>query len=168
MARSRSHGLFAELSGQLEVLAPNLAGLVACPLCLRLYSKSDYEAGRLTNGHVVPKALGAKRFTLLCAQCNGHCAKHDNHLVEYVRVMFGARPGAKVKAVEIEVDGQTVTGSLRRNAPGARDPYTISIVPVAGDISALKREPQSTYAPTETSESSSSGDFITSWLISRC
>lgn len=56
--------------GQIFISPPPTMRLIACPLCLRLFTIGDLENRILTPEHVPPKALGGTIETLTCNSCN--------------------------------------------------------------------------------------------------
>jgi hypothetical protein len=88
VGRLSAHKLFSKLSDDLATINVKYRGLVACPLCLRLFAEEgiDIEEPELTEEHIIPRELGGNIKTLTCKLCNNlHGSQIDAHLVQMLR-----------------------------------------------------------------------------------
>jgi len=114
-------------------MVPSLRGVVACPVCLRLFTVSDFESGRLTRGHSLPKSLGNPFHTLLCHRCNGKASRNEAHLKRYGNERWGL-PTRPNERVPVEALGKRYRGTIQQ-APSAQSGQlerTLEIKPELG------------------------------------
>lgn len=119
MARSfAARRLFDEGRSALKSLSWHV-GQYVCPICLRSFSKADFDSGRLTVEHVPPKALGGTALLLTCKACNnwaGHEldaeAKSRKELRQFADGVLGQRKGPLGRAT-IELHGTPLRIDVR-------------------------------------------------------
>ncbi len=88
-------------------LSPNTKRGFVCPICLKLFARTENLSGDLAIEHIVPEALDGRVTTLTCRVCNNtDGAQFDHHLVQRVRLEGRKKPlaagvefcGAKFRA----------------------------------------------------------------------
>jgi hypothetical protein len=88
--RQRLSRLFEAYASNLTACATHLRDTFACPLCLREFSRTEFESGVLTEEHVISRILGGRLITLTCKECNSNGgAELDVHLVNEFRFLDG-------------------------------------------------------------------------------
>lgn len=117
MPLSKRESLFSIGAAAVTALRPDLSGLYACPLCLRLFPIEALKARILTLEHAPPRARGGASITLTCKACNstaGHTvdAALDGreHLFSLIRTTKG-EGGSFTGPVTVEIAG-TKTNAL--------------------------------------------------------
>lgn len=119
----------------LEALGREL--VVLCPLCLRPFSRSDAEKGRLTLEDVPPRSVGGRARTLTCKDCNnGAGAMLDSHLARQVAAT-ASLSGRGTEAVRAEVS--TARARAAVNMKVGEGTVDIEFLPQHSEPSSLER-----------------------------
>lgn len=88
--RNRLTRLFEAYALNLAACAPHLRDTFGCPLCLREFTRNEFESGALTEEHILSRRLGGRLITLTCKDCNSSGgAELDVHLVNEFRFLDG-------------------------------------------------------------------------------
>lgn len=125
---------FNAVSRDLNSMVPSVRNRVACPLCLNLFTLEDFEAGRLTRGHSMPKAMGHWRHTLVCRTCNNRTSRNEAHLKRYGIAKWNL-PATDKERFPVEAFGGRYRGTLRpeRNVETGRIERTLEMKPEPGN-----------------------------------
>jgi hypothetical protein len=113
-----------------SAVVPGLTGVVACPICLRVFTKDDFKAGHLTRGHTLPRALGNDIHTLICWRCNNAASHNDQHLRRYANARWGL-PTKPNERVRVDAFGKRYLGTIASewNESLNREERTLQIAP---------------------------------------
>jgi hypothetical protein len=111
-------------------MVPSLSGFVACPICLDLFTKDDFEAKRLTRGHTLSRALGNDTYTLICWRCNNTASQNDQHLRRYANKNWGLPPKPNER-VRVDAFEKRYLGTIASewNESLNREERTLQIAP---------------------------------------
>jgi hypothetical protein len=104
---------------------PDENDIFVCPLCFRYFRKDETfenpEDVFITIEHVPPKALGGKKVTLTCIECNNWSGYNlDSHLLHNFDVIdfIEGIPGSEVDTKIIINDDISLTGTASFTAEG--------------------------------------------------
>lgn len=107
--------IFECYSNNLMHYNPSYEGYYACPICLKLYSRSDLINNNLTVEHIIPKKIGGIIKTLTCKQCNNESGSMlDVHLVNKINAdeVLSGKSSRPLKNVELQAGEGLARGDL--------------------------------------------------------
>jgi DNA-directed RNA polymerase subunit RPC12/RpoP len=104
-----------KLSNEIRLFHPDFASdeelAFQCPACLRIFVV-DSELKTVSGAHIIPKAGGGKRETLLCTRCNNEFGKEQDYwLGEFLRCRDDSYR-ALTKEKHFEINGVKLNGRI--------------------------------------------------------
>lgn len=133
--------LFSIYSSNLSFYKTEKKDVFLCPVCLNEFSKedSDTNPSKLALAHVIPRSIGGKLKTLICAQCDSKIgAQYDRHVLlekENFDRQKGNSDAFKYAHLTLK-DGDRIPIML--NWDGPTDPQIIISNPVSRKYPAAK------------------------------
>jgi len=113
-----------KLADDLSKFDGSMKGKFMCPVCTALYDCNDET--NITDGHIIPDAVGGKDLTLLCKSCNSRFgASQDKWFGEYLDILLKEKTflSAKTKSKYLTIDGTKVRGDVKESDGGGIDVF---------------------------------------------
>lgn len=113
-----------KLADDLSKFDGRMKGRFMCPVCTTLYDCHDET--NITDGHIIPDAVGGSELTLLCRVCNSRFgAGQDKWFGEYLDVLLKGKTflSARTKSKYLTINGVKVRGGIRESADGDIDVF---------------------------------------------
>jgi len=85
-SKKKNQRYLESLSANLRYFYPKFSNILMCPVCFR---KIDIRNKKeISDAHIIPKAAGGNRKTILCRRCNSHFgSKQDKWFGELIRII---------------------------------------------------------------------------------
>lgn len=111
-----------KLADDLSKFDGSMKGKFMCPVCADIYDCNDET--NITDGHIIPDAVGGKGLTLLCKSCNSRFGgNQDKWFGEYLDILLNKKTflSAKTRSKYLTINGTKVRGDVKELDDGGID-----------------------------------------------